>query len=54
MRYGRSTGSVETLWSLQVVFSPAGRLVSIQRASPGRSRSRGEMIRHIWRDIWAP
>lgn len=54
MRYGGRPESVNSLWSLEVIFGADGRLLGVARRRHYRGENFGRLATRVWNDIWTP
>jgi inner membrane protein len=54
MRYGTRPDSIDSMWSLRVVFDEPGRLMKAERVAMHRHGNLSKTIGDAWREIWEP
>jgi hypothetical protein len=53
LRYGREVGSLDTLWSYEVVFGPGGKII-FQGVNRHERRQLWDMVVAYWKDMTTP
>jgi inner membrane protein len=54
MRYGSSPTSLDSIWSLRVVFSPMNSISAIDYVQPHRNQGLKQLAGRYWREIFTP
>jgi inner membrane protein len=54
MRYGLSPDSIESFWSVRVVFGPTGEVIDLAWLHRQQNRSLSQLIAQSWHEIWTP